>query len=204
MPLNIFIINGHQPYPFAQGRLNAAFIDRARDFLAGRGHAIRETRSAEDFEVEAEVANHQWADTVVMQFPVNWMGAPWSFKKYMDEIYPAGMDGRMCYRDGRTAEAPKANYGTGGTLRNTRYMLSVTLNAPAEAFDDPAEVFFQGGSLDDLLRSMHLNAGFFGMQPLATFGAFDVMKNPDIDGDFACFDSHLASVFAPETDHVAA
>lgn len=66
---------------------------------------------------------------------------PLVVQKYMDEVYTAGMDGRLCAGDGRTAEAPKANYGLGGTLRNTTYMLSVTLNAPAEAFDNPNEIF---------------------------------------------------------------
>lgn len=79
-----------------------------------------------------------------MQFPVNWMGAPWTFKKYMDEVYTAGMDGRLCAGDGRHARDPKANYGTGGSLQGTSYLLSATLNAPAEAFDDPAQPFFSG------------------------------------------------------------
>ena len=189
------IINGHQPYPFARGTLNATLVERARDYLAGLGHEVHVTAIAEGYDVEQEVASHVWADTVIMQFPVNWMGVPWSFKKYMDEVYTAGMDGRLTDGDGRTAEAPKANYGMGGTLTGTRYMLSATLNAPAEAFDDPAEPFFEGASLDDLLRPVHLNAKFFGMTPLPTFGAFDVMKNPEVASDLARFDAHLASVF---------
>ncbi len=192
---NILILNGHQPYPFAKGELNAAFVERAAAFLKTAGHDVRVTKVADGYDVEQEVANHQWADTVIMQFPVNWMGVPWSFKKYMDEVYTVGMDGRLTKGDGRVAEAPKKNYGMGGTLTGTTYMLSVTLNAPAEAFDNPAEPFFDGASLDDLLRPMHLNAKFFDMVPLPTFGAFDVMKNADVDADFARFDAHLARVF---------
>lgn len=193
---NIFILNGHQPYEFAPGRLNATFVERARATLAAAGHTVRVTRIADGYDVDQELANHQWADTVILQFPVNWMGVPWSFKKYMDEIYTAGMDGRLTRGDGRTTEAPKANYGMGGTLTGTNYMLSATLNAPAEAFDDPSEPFFEGASLDDLLRPLHLNARFFGMTPLPTFGAFDVMKNADVEGDLARFDAHLATVFS--------
>lgn len=191
----ILILNGHQPYPFSKGELNAALVDRATAFLKAAGHDVRVTRVDQGYDVEQEITNHQWADTVIMQFPVNWMGVPWSFKKYMDEVYTAGMDGRLTAGDGRVAEAPKKNYGTGGALHGTTYMLSVTLNAPAEAFDDPAEPLFEGASLDDLLRPVHLNAKFFGMSPLPTYGAFDVMKNPDVDADFARFDAHLARVF---------
>ncbi|MEM1133997.1 MAG: NAD(P)H-dependent oxidoreductase [Pseudomonadota bacterium] len=198
---NIFIINGHQPYPFSKGELNTAFIEKAQKFFSDQGYETRMTHAAEAYDTEQEIANHQWADVILMQFPVNWMGVSWSFKKYMDDVYSAGMDGRLCAGDGRTTEAPKANYGTGGTLTDTKYMISATLNAPAEAFNDPSEPFFAGMSLDDLLRPVHLNAKFFDMTPLPSFAAFDVMKSPDIDNDFERFDAHLASVFAKEQAH---
>ncbi len=192
---NILILNGTQPYSFAKGALNAAFADRAKTWFEGRGHDVRVTVVAEGYDVEAEVESHLWADTILFQFPVNWMMVPWILKKYMDEVYTAGMDGRLCAGDGRSTEAPKANYGTGGALQGTSYMLSLTFNAPAEAFDDPGAFFFQGGSVDDLLRPVHLNARFFGMTPLPTFSAHDVMKNPTIEADFARFDAHLAKHF---------
>ena len=114
----------------------------------------------------------------------------------MDEVYTVGMGGQLSNGDGRSAAAPKANYGMGGKLAGTRYMISATLNAPAEAFDDPAEPFFEGMSLDDLLRPVHLNAKFFGMTPLPTFGAFDVIKNPDIENDFRRLEEHLGRLFS--------
>lgn len=201
---NILIINGHQPYPFAAGKLNATLVERAARYFTDLGHHVRLTRTAENYDVETEVDNHVWADLIIMQFPVNWMGAPWSFKKYMDEVYSAGMDGRLCAGDGRTSDAPKANYGMGGALKGTRYMLSVTFNAPREAFDDPSEPFFAGGSVDDLLRPVHLNAKFFAMMQLPTFAAFDVMKNPQIELDLERFDRHLSHISTEETRHVAA
>ena len=60
------------------------------------------------------------------------------------------------------------------------------------------------GGEDDLLRPVHLNARFFGMTPLPTFGAFDVMKNAEVEKDFARFDAHMKNVFSVEVDHVAA
>lgn len=193
---NILILNGAQPYEFAPGTLNAALTERARTFLESQGHTVRVTTVAEGYDANAEVESHVWADMVLMQFPINWIGAPWSFKKYMDEVFTVGMDGR-------TPEAPKENYGMGGALTGTKYMLSVTFNAPREAFDDASEPFFKGGSVDDLLRPMHLNARFFDMAPLPTFAAFEVITNPEIEADFARFDAHLADVFVG-VDHVAA
>ena len=203
---HIFILNGHQPSDFSKGTLNAALVERAQSFFTGQGHEVRLTHIAQGYDIDSEVANHEWADVVLMQFPVNWMSTPWSFKKYMDEVYTAGMMGRLSNGDGRSAEEPKRNYGAGGALQGTSYMLSVTLNAPREAFDDPNEWFFAGRSLDDLLLPVHLNAKFFAMTALPTFGAFDVMKDPDVEADFERFDAHLSTHFSSLTgpSHVAA
>ena len=60
------------------------------------------------------------------------------------------MMGEMSNGDGRNSAEPKRNYGLGGKLKGT-YMLSVTANAPKEAFNNPKEDFFGGLSEDDLL-----------------------------------------------------
>jgi modulator of drug activity B len=189
----VLIINGAQPYPFAKGSLNAAFADRAAAHFEAGGWRVLRTATAQDWDVDAEVAKHRDADIVVLQMPLNWMGWPWRLKQYMDEVYTAGMDGRLCTGDGRTREAPTANYGTGGTLTGRKYMISLTFNAPAESFDDPSEFLFQGRSVDDLMWPQHMSFRFFGLDPLPTFAAFDVMKNPRVEADFARFDAHLAA-----------
>ena len=119
---------------------------------------------------------------------------PWSFKKYIDEVFSMGMMGEMSDGDGRTRENPKANYGLGGKLTG-KYMMSVTANAPKEAFNSPEETFFGGMSEDDLLRPMHLNFKWFGFEALPTFMAYDVMKNPEIANDFIRFEQHLQNNF---------
>lgn len=191
----VFIINAHEYYPFAEGKLNQALVDRARANLESKGYEVRLTTMKDEYDVDQEVENHVWADVVLLQSPVNWMGVPWSFKKYMDHVYSAGMDGRLCDGDGRSRRDPSRQYGAGGSLSGTRYMLSVTFNAPQEAFDDPAQEFFAGKGVDDLLWPAHLNFKFFGMSPLETFACHDVMKNPDIENDFRRFDAHLDRLF---------
>lgn len=191
----VFIVNGHQPYAFSEGALNGAFVERARKFLEEQGSEVRLTEVAKGYDVETEVESHLWADHIIMQFPINWMGVPWSFKKYQDEVYTAGMDGRLCAGDGRTTDKPKLGYGTGGTRQNASYLLSVTFNAPKEAFNDNNQWFFKGASVDDLLFPIHQNMRFFGFGKLPTFAAYDVRKNPVIAEDFARFDAHLQQVF---------
>ena len=191
---NILIINGHQYYPFSEGRLNSTLVDKAVNLLEGKGHTTRVVTMSETVDVEKELEHHQWADIIIIQTPVNWMGVTWSFKKYMDEVYTAGMGGALCVGDGRTEDAPKKNYGMGGTLTNTKYMMSLTFNAPKESFND-AEEFFNGKSIDDLMFPMHMNFKFFGMKPMETFACYDVMKNADVENDFKRFEAHIHKHF---------
>ena len=75
-------------------------------------------------------------------------------------------------------------------------MLSLTLNAPREAFDDPDQYLLEGRSVDDLLFPMHVNFRFLGMEPVETFACHDVMKNPDIENDLIRFEAHLNEHFS--------
>jgi modulator of drug activity B len=118
----------------------------------------------------------------------------------MDHVYSFGMDGRLCGGDGRTREDASRQYGSGGTLTGKRYMLSLTFNAPRDAFDDASQTFFAGKGVDDLWWPMHLNFKFFGMEPLPTFACYDVMKNPQIESDFARFTEHLQQHFPAAND----
>ncbi|WP_185964596.1 NAD(P)H-dependent oxidoreductase [Aliikangiella marina] len=192
---NILVINAHHPYPFSEGKLNQTFSNKAESLLKNKGYQVRTTQTADSYDVELELDNHQWADAIILQTPVNWMGVPWSFKKYMDEVYTAGMGGQLCEGDGRNSTQPKKNYGSGGTLTGKKYMLSLTFNAPEEAFNDQAEYLFKGKSVDDLFFPMHMNFRFFGMEPLETFASYDVMKNPQIESDLLRFEKHLNTHF---------
>lgn len=186
----VLIINGHQYYPFAEGKANKTFEKKAIEILKNADLEIKTTETEKEYNVEEEMEKFLWADIVLIQSPLNWMGIPWSFKKYLDEVLTAGMMGTLSAGDGRSAEAPKRNYGLGGLL-SSKYMFSFTANAPKEAFNNPDEKFFNGRSEDDLLLPMHLNMKWFGMEPLKTFFAYDVMKNADIPNDLIRFENHI-------------
>ncbi|MEW8273977.1 MAG: NAD(P)H-dependent oxidoreductase [Candidatus Thiodiazotropha taylori] len=197
---NILIINAHEPYPVSPGKLNNTLVELATRQLTDKGYEVRTTSMKEAYEVESEVEKHLWADAIILQTPVNWMGVPWRFKQYMDRVYSAGMDGSLCNGDGRSRKDATKQYGSGGTLQGKRYLLSLTFNAPKEAFDDQDQYLFQGRSVDDLFFPMHMNFRFFGMEAMQTFVCHDVMKNPDIENDLKRFDAHLNQHFQ-ETDH---
>ncbi|CAM2010178.1 NAD(P)H-dependent oxidoreductase [Acanthopleuribacter pedis] len=192
---HVLLINAHHYYPFAEGKLNQALVDLADEVLTAKGHTTQIMHTDNEWNVEEELEKHQWADIVLLQTPVNWMMVPWTFKKYMDEVYTAGMRGALCNGDGRHGDSPKEHYGEGGTLTGKKYMLSLTFNAPEESFNDPKEYLFQGKSVDDLWFPMHMNFRFFGMEPLPTFACYDVMKNADPEKDFARYKAHLDATF---------
>lgn len=114
---NVFIINAHEVWSFSEGRLNQSLVERAKANLENKGYMTQLTTMREEYNVDKEIEKHQWADLLILQTPCNWMGVPWSFKKYMDEVYSAGMDGRLCAGDGRTRQDTSKQYGSGGTLK---------------------------------------------------------------------------------------
>jgi len=189
-----FIINAHLKYPFSEGRLTSSLIERAVAHFKAKDYEIATTIAEDGYEVAAELEKFKLANVVLLQMPLNWMGVPWSFKKYIDDVWTAGMMGELSSGDGRSQVAPKENYGLGGKLSGS-YMLSVTANVPREAFNDPRQKFFDGRGEDDLLLPMHLNFKWLGLEKVPTFLAYDVMKNPEIESDFARFDAHLATYF---------
>ncbi len=190
-----FILNAHQYYDFSPGKLNEELVRRMDEHLRRKGFEVRHRHVMDEYNVQEEVENHRWADVVILQTPVNWMGVPWRAKKYMDEVYMLGTGGLLCNADGRSAQSPKDNYGGGGVLAGKKYMLSLTFNAPKEAFDDTAQYLFQGKSVDDLFFPAHMNFRFFAMEPLPTFTCFDVMKNPEIENDFKRLEAHINKFF---------
>jgi len=194
----VFIINAHHYYPFAEGKLNAELIRRMETYLLSKGCEVKHTKADEFTDVEAELEKHLWADVIIIQSPINWMGVPWTMKKYMDEVYTGGMQGRLCKNDGRSSSSPKSNYGCGGLLTNSKYMLSITANAPEEAFNDPKEYLLQGKSLDDLFIALHGTYRFFGMTNLPTFACYDVAKKPNEENlqDFERLEKHMAKNFS--------
>ncbi len=100
---NILIINAHHYYRFAEGKLNGTLVQMADELLTADGHQTKIVEVDKGWDVDQELENHQWADIILLQTPVNWMGVPWSFKKYMDEVYTAGMGGALCNGDGLAA-----------------------------------------------------------------------------------------------------
>ncbi len=193
---NVLIINAHQVVEgIAAGQLNKAMVGVISDEMLKRGYQVKHTSIEQGYDVNEEVDKHVWADIVILQSPVFWFGTPWIYKKYADEVLTAGLiQQKLPTDDGRTRHDPSKQYGTGGKMMGKKYMLSLTWNAPEEAFGDKAQVLFAGKTVDDVFVSNTANYKFCGADILSAFSCYNVVKNPNIENDIVRLRKHLASV----------
>ncbi|WP_440994324.1 NAD(P)H-dependent oxidoreductase [Cysteiniphilum litorale] len=197
----ILIINAKKQFGHSKGALNQYMSDVAQSHLSALGHDVRVTTIEDGYNIEDEINHILWADVVIYQMPAWWMGPPWMMKKYMDEVFTHG-HGRLYVNDGRSRDDVSKKYGSGGLLHDKKYMLSVTWNAPAEAFDYPKQ-FFQGAGVDGVYLPVHKANQFLGMQPLPTFMSNDVIKDPQVNKDVIRYKKHLDNLFSLESVQAA-
>lgn len=192
----VLLINAHQVVEgISPGRLNKTMAGVIQEEIEKRGFAFQQTDIEKGYAIDAEVQKHLWADLIILQSPVYWFGSPWIYKKYVDEVFTAGMQqGSFITGDGRTREDPSKQYGSGGLLQGKQYMISLTWNAPKEAFNDPRQTLFHGLSVDDAFASNTANYKFCGMEVLPSFSCHDIFKAHDLEGDIERLRQHLASL----------
>ena len=190
---NVLIINGAKPFLFAKGELNNMFATLAGEHLTALGHSVSTTVVDAPYSIDEEVQKIANSDVIIYQMPGWWMGEPWIVKRYIDEVFSAG-HGVLYASDGRSRTDASKKYGSGGLLQGKKYMLSLTWNAPLEAFDDP-EQFFHGVGVDGVYLHFHKVNQFLGLEALPTFIANDVEKNPQIEQDIANYRRHLDQCF---------
>lgn len=189
----ILLLNGGKQFAHSDGRLNQTLHDVAMAYLDRAGYDVQQTFIDGGYDVQAEVQKFLWADVVIYQMPGWWMGAPWTVKKYIDDVFTEG-HGSLYASDGRSRSDASKRYGSGGLIQGKQYMLSLTWNAPQQAFDDPVD-FFEGKGVDAVYFPFHKANQFLGMSGLPTFLTNDVIKNPDVPAALAAYEAHLEKVF---------
>ncbi|WP_306474029.1 NAD(P)H-dependent oxidoreductase [Streptomyces sp. Ru87] len=112
-------------------------------------------------DIRAEQAKLRWADTVVFQFPLWWLGPPAILKGWFDRVLVKGFAyGVRDPESGRTLR-----YGSGG-LAGKRAMAVLTIGAGGPSFGDRGI----HGSLEDVLFPLHHGIFWYtGMAPLPPF-----------------------------------
>lgn len=190
--MKIYLLNGAKEFGNSKGRLNTTLHELAKETLSKLGHETKEVIIDKGYDVQKEVQNLKWADSIIHQFPAWWMCEPWIVKKYIDEVYLAS-HGVLFNDDGRTRKDPSKKYGSGGLAQNKSYMLCSTWNAPLEVFTDKTQ--FLGIGIDGVFAHLHKAHAFCGMQKLPSFMCNDVVKNPQVERYLAEYEAHLKKVF---------
>lgn len=189
---NILIINGAKKFAHSNGQLNDTLTEVADGTLRDLGHDVRIVRADSDYDVKAEVQNFLWADVVIWQMPGWWMGAPWTVKNIL-MMYSPKVTG-LCMPAMVVPAKIHQKYGSGGLVQGKKYMLSLTSNAPMEAFTEKDQ-FFHGVGVDGVYLPFHKANQFLGMEPLPTFIANDVIKMPDVPRYTEEYRKHLVEIF---------
>ena len=189
----VLIINGHQYYDVvAKGDLTKHYIDKASSFFKANGFEVKHTDIEKGYKVEEECEKFEWADYILFQYPVYWMGVPWITKKYFDETF---IQGRFFINDGRSREDASKTYGMGGLFKDKKYMLSLTYNCPSSEFDNK-NGFFDGLSLDQAHIATHKTFQFCGLEPLETYAVHDIFKGDlDLNAELNKFEKVLSKNF---------
>jgi len=193
---NVLIINGHQRYAeIAEGKLTQLFIDAASDFFSKNGLNVKHSIVDSTYNVKDELDKFAWADYILFQYPVYWMGVPWMTKKYIDEIFSGGIQRVTYMNDGRSKKDSSKKYGSGGLMGDKKYMLSLTYNCPTSEFSNK-DGFFDGLSLDEANVATHKTFQFCGAKPLETYSIHDIYKGDlDIDSELEKFEKTLKNNF---------
>ena len=192
----VLLINTHLTYPnWSEGTLNDAFIAKAKEFFASKNYEVLETKIEDGYNADEEVEKHLEADIVILQTPANWFGAPWIYKKYVDEVFNSGFASKkLLLGDGRTREDATKQYGSGGLMQGKKFMICATWNAPAAAFDNPENKVFEGKGLTDIYLPITSNYRFSGYDIIDSYNCFDIFRSGDIAKDLEKYPVHLAEV----------
>lgn len=193
---NVLIINGHQRYEHvAEGNLTKMYINSASEFFEKNGFNVKHSVVESNYDAKEEVEKFVWADYILLQYPVFWMGVPWMTKKYIDEVFSAGEKNGLYINDGRSRSDASKRYGSGGLMQGTKYMISLTYNCPSSEFS-AKDGFFDGLSLDEANIATHKTFQFCGAEPLVTYSVHDIFKGDlDMDSELTRFRGTLERNF---------
>ena len=193
----ILIINAGQNFGHSGGLFNNTITETTQKFFGQSNDVIVQTTTIEKgYSAEEEVSKFAWADVIIYHTPVWWFQVPHNFKKYIDEVFTAGHNKGIYRSDGRKADNPEINYGTGGLMHGKKYMLTTTWNAPATAFTLPGEFFDQKSVDEGAFFGFHKMNAFTGMKPLKSYHFHDVEKNANVDKDMKAYHEHLEATFS--------
>lgn len=193
---NVFIINGGHKFAHSPGRFNRTLLEKTKSFLEAKEvFNIQTTQIGEDYDLNTEVEKYRWADLIIYHTPIWWFQVPFGFKEYIDKVFTAGHNKGIYESDGRSRKNPAINYGTGGSLKGKKYIVTSSWNAPEEAFKLKDEFFDQKSVDEGVLFGFHKMNKFIGLELMATTHFHDMEKNADVEKELLKYGQFLSENF---------
>ena len=109
-------------------------------------------------EIEAQIANVEWCDLMIWQFPLWWFGLPAALKGWVDRVFAMG----RTYGGGRVYQT--------GYFRGKRALLSLTTGGPEKAYRKDGFNGDMAGLLRPIHRGMLQFVGFDVLAPHIVYG----------------------------------
>jgi len=187
----VLIVNGYETLGQGEARLSGSISSIAKNICLDKGYEVKTTIVEQGYTAELEYEKFDWADKILIHFPVYWFSVPSMFKKYIDTIL---LPQKFFLNDGRTREDPSKKYGSGGLMQGKKYILCSTWNAPKNAFG-PVDELFQGNSVDDILIPTHLAMQFCGLEKMESFHFHDIFKGELVAKQIKEFEAFINTVF---------
>jgi NAD(P)H dehydrogenase (quinone) len=141
--------------------------------LGEQRHAYKTESLPQD--VAREIARLEWADQVILQFPLWWHAQPAMLKGWYDRVFVSG-----------GLYTSKMRYDA-GYFRGKRAMLSITSGAPAVSFGPGA----RGGDLEVLLWPIQYSLYYMGFAVLPPFVSTGIQGHGFAYRDADSLDRHL-------------
>ena len=176
--MNVLIINGHIRWArISTGRLHRKINNQVSTIARNQNHNVDYCEADRFFTPYTEVEKFEWADKIIIHFPVNWFGLPGRFKTYLDTVLVAGEN--KLYK---ASQRKLGSYGSGGLLHGKEYFVIATWSTRQGAFNDPL-AFFDGLEPDEVLFSIHILFRFLGLKKGGSFHFLDVYKTKQVVDD---------------------
>ncbi|PCJ31848.1 MAG: flavodoxin [Gammaproteobacteria bacterium] len=189
--IKVLIVNGYETLDQGEAKLSNSISLLSKQLFLDKGYEVKTTIVEQGYSSQVEYEKFDWADKILIHFPVYWFAVPGLFKTYLDTIL---LPHKFFLNDGRSRKDPSKKYGSGGLMKSKKYMLCSTWNAPKTAFG-PEDELFQGKSVDDVLISTHLAMQFCGLTQIESFHFHDVFKGDLLTQQVKEFEEHIKVVF---------
>lgn len=153
--VKILLINGYTPHPDARGKLTQALVELSATTLSPQ-HQVKQSNVL-DYDLIEEYHKFQWADLILLYFPLYWYAVPWGLKRYLDDVFEKH---RFYDADAQGRPVP---------LMTGKSFGYVTTLAAVEDTYRPGNSLTQGLTVDDLLQPLTVTFRYVGIEQQPRF-----------------------------------